>query len=143
MKFSDQDRFEFWLMEMNDSIQRFLDSLPEEIARQLGFSVDSLTCLELWLISRYQSPAEIMQPTEAQAHDGAARYIGETFRRSLGGKWRIDFLDKKNVYFGVPQIVDIRGQMAQFCPHALVTTLLDRRRGDFLVSIFRALDSNR
>lgn len=142
MKFSDQDRFEFWLMEMDVSICRFLDYLPEGEAKRFDFSVDSLSCLESWLISRYDGPMEIMRPTEAEVHDGAARYIGETFRKNLGGKWKIDFADKKNVFFGVPQINEMKGQVAQFCPHALVTTLLDRRRGDFLVAIFGTLDSN-
>lgn len=114
MKFSDQDRFEFWLMEMNDSIQRFLDSLPEEIARQLGFSVDSLTCLELWLISRYQGPAEIMRPTEAQAHDGAARYIGETFRRSLGGNGGLIFLIRRMFILVFLKLLICKGRWLSF-----------------------------
>lgn len=143
MKFDGQDRFEIWLMEMDESIRRFSDLLPEESRRTLDFSMNSMMCLESWLISRYERPVEVMRPTEAAVHDGAARYIGETFRKHLGGKWKIDFIDKKNVYFGVPQIVSMKGQVAQFSPHALVTTLLDRRRGDFLVAIFRVLDSNR
>lgn len=142
MKFSDQDRFEFWLMEMDESIRRFSDSLPEEETKRLDFSVGSLSCLEFWLISRYDGPMDIMRPTEAGVHDGAARYIGETFRKNLGGKWKIDFADKKNVFFGVPQINEMKGQVTQFCPHALVTTLLDRRSGGFLAAIFGAPDSN-
>lgn len=136
MKFSDQDRFEIWLMEMESAIQSFLESAPESVASRLDFSNESLSAIESWIMALYEGPGEIMRPEDSHVHDGAARYIGQTFRRVLGGVWKIDFSDSENVFFGVPQISGMSGQKSQFCPHALVTSLLDRRKGNYLVTIF-------
>jgi hypothetical protein len=35
----------------------------------------------------------------------AARYIGETFRTSVGGHWSIDLEDRRNLYFGLPVLI--------------------------------------
>ena len=33
-------------------------------------------------------------------------YIGETFRKHLGGKWFIDLENKKNAYYSIPVLGD-------------------------------------
>ena len=142
MKFSDQDRFEIWLMEMDDAIQRFIDVNAEAKASEFNFTSESLSVIEKWLLDRYAGPGEIMRPEEAKIHDAAARYIGQSFRHALGGVWKIDFSDAKNVFFGIPQITGMRGQKAQFCPNALVTSLLDRRKGNYLITIFNGMISS-
>ncbi|WP_230680234.1 hypothetical protein [Ralstonia solanacearum] len=121
---------------MDNAIKNFIDSTLQSVAHILNFYDESLPVLENWLMTRYGTPAEIMRPAEALVHDGAARYIGRTFRRKLGGTWIIDFNDFKNVFFGVPQIAGMRGQKVQFCPYALVTSFLDRRSGVYLMGIF-------
>ncbi|MBU9580587.1 hypothetical protein KTE26_19300 [Ralstonia mannitolilytica] len=142
MKFSEQDRFEIWLMEMDDAIQRFIDVDAAANASEFNFTSESLSVIEKWLLDRYSDPNEIMRPEEARIHDAAARYIGQSFRQSLGGVWKIDFSDAKNAFFGIPQIAGMRGQKTQFCPYALVTSLLDRRKGNYLITIFNAMSSS-
>ena len=33
-------------------------------------------------------------------------YIGETFRKHIGGKWFIDLKNKKNAYYSMPVLTD-------------------------------------
>lgn len=56
----------------------------------------------------------------------------ETLRKNLGGTWFISNTDEKTLYFGVPQLQNIRGQRIQICPLAMVTTALGRRRGSYI-----------
>ena len=63
--------------------------------------------------------------------DGLARYVGETFRQCLGGKWEIRLDDTHYVYYGIPQLKGLGGRQFVVCPATLVTAAIDRRRGDF------------
>lgn len=65
-----------------------------------------------------------------------ARYVGQVFRKKLGGKWTIDYSDKKNAFYGLPQLVGMNGQRTQICPLTLVTASTDRRTGSFIRMVF-------
>ncbi|UYY57229.1 hypothetical protein [Sphingomonas sp. S2-65] len=133
---SDEDKFEYWLMDMDDAIARFSQLVPQDVAKSLNFEADSLPVLEGWLLDRYPDVASARAPSEAKVLDGAARYLGETFRKNAGGKWFIRFDDEKNVFFGIPQIKGMRTQTGQLAPLTLVTASLDRRTGKFFRKIF-------
>ena len=95
---SGEDKFEYWLMDMDDAIEGFIQYLPNHIANKLDYSIESLSTLETWLLDKYDSIEKIKPQSESTIVDGAARYIGETYRRALGGKWNIDFSDDKNAF---------------------------------------------
>ena|SRR5579863_4414739 len=130
------DQFQIWLIDMDDAIARFISILPEDIRHSFDYSSESLGVLEGWLLKKYRSVEETRPSTEAKIVDGAARYLGEVFRRRLGGKWKIDFSDPKNAFFGLPQLTGMAGQKVQVCPLTLVTTSTHRRTGNFLKVIF-------
>lgn len=139
---SKDDQFQYWLMDMHDAIQRFRDGADLEDREALDKSHGSLIRLEAMLLARYSSP-EAARPMEHAAYmDGAARYLGETFRRQLGGKWFINNIDEKNVFFGLPQLKEVAGQQTQLCPLTLVSATLDRRMGDYLFTIMANLIEN-
>ena len=129
------DRFQYWLIDMHDAIQRFKSGVDLGYRESLDMSHGSLVRFEEILLARYPSPAAARSGEQAAYIDGAARYVGETFRLHLGGKWFIDNVDESNVFFGIPQLKGLKGQMAQLCPLTLVTATLDRRRGDYLFAI--------
>jgi hypothetical protein len=135
-----RDRFECWLMEMDDAIQTFIDQLPPDIATRMDYAPESLPPLEAWLLSRFAEVDAAVAPEAAAVVDGAARYLGEVFRKLLGGRWDIELEDKKNAFFRLPQLKGLPQQSAQICPHTLVTASLHRRTGQFLKTI---LDNNR
>lgn len=133
---NEEDLFQYWLIDMDDAIERFRDSLPANIAEQLDFTPDSLNVIEAYILERYAAFDDIKKPSEAYAADAMARYVGEVFRKNFGGKWIIDYADKKNVFFGLPQLRGMAGQRAQMCPRALVTASTGRRSGNFFRKIF-------
>ena len=68
--------------------------------------------------------------------DRLARYVGSTFRRNFpNAYWDIELDDKKDVFFTLPVVKVKDAQLAPFSPHTLVTTLLARKRGNFLSTI--------
>ena len=134
------DQFQHWLMDMDDAIARFLATMPEADARKLDFSAESLKAIEAFALRAYASIDALKQPSESVAVDAMARYVGETFRRHLGGNWFIDFSDPKNAFYGLPQLKGMRGQTAQICPMTLASASTDRRKGDFIHTVFRNIE---
>ncbi|MGI2035626.1 hypothetical protein ACRQ1B_24920 [Rhizobium panacihumi] len=132
----EQDQFEFWLMDMDDAIENFRRSIPAELASRLDFSDESLKILESFVLEIYPDVETIKQSGEAKMIDGMSRYVGEVFRKHLGGRWFIDYSDKKNAFYGLPQLKNLKGQIVQICPMTLVSASTDRRRGDFIFSVF-------
>ena len=130
------DAFQCWLMDMDDAIDRLRRALPEAVGASLDFSPDSLAAIERFALGLYPTVQDAKRPEEAVRIDGMARYVGEVFRKSLGGQWRIDFSDAKNAFHGLPQLVAMRGQRVQICPLTLVTASLHRRTGRFLRLVF-------
>jgi hypothetical protein len=129
---SSEEKFEYWLMDMEDAIDRFMHMLPSEIRDQLDYSAESLTILEAWLLEKYKNIEEIKPLSEAQIVDGAARYIGETFRKNLGGKWTFDVSDEKNAFHGLPQLTGCKNQVTQICPIKIVSVSVARRTGSLI-----------
>lgn len=135
---SGEDRFEYWLMDMSDAIDRFMAMLPAEVSSKLDYGPDSLRVLEQWLLARYEDNAGARDASQAATLDGAARYLGETLRKNLGGTWFIAFDDPRNVFHGLPQLRGMRSQTGQICPLTLVTASLARRTGTFFRKIHDA-----
>ena len=123
-------------MEMDDAISEFRRASPKSLADQLDFTPDSLNVIEAHVLKTYANVAEAKAPTEAKRVDAMARYVGEVFRRHFGGKWKIDYSDKKNAFYGLPQLSGMKGQDVQFCPLTLVTASTHRRTGSFFRKIF-------
>jgi hypothetical protein len=130
------DQFEFWLMDMDDALERFRQELPLDDRDRLDYSAESLDFVEALALSGYPGVQEAKAPTEAKRIDQLARYVGQVFRKHLGGKWSIDFSDPKNAFYGLPQLSGLDGQRAQVCPLTLITASLDRRTGKFLRMVF-------
>lgn len=132
----ESDQFQFWLMDMDDALERFMQSVPRQTAAALNSSAESLEILEGLILAQYATVAEAKAPEQAKRLDGYARYIGELFRRHFGGKWKIELDDPKNAFYRLPQIAGMRGQQVPLCPLTMVTTAVDRRTGKFLRTIF-------
>lgn len=73
----DQERFEYWLMDMESALDNFIDSFPNK--DELDFSLESLGVLEGALLDRYQSIEDMKSKSEMVFIDGAARYVGGDF----------------------------------------------------------------
>jgi hypothetical protein len=119
-----------WVANMENALNYF--------RMQTGLSLDmspaSLDALEGWLLKRYPSSDDILRPGEEDYLDAAARYVGETFRRHLGGRWEIRLDDPQNVHYGLPRLNGLRDNGPPFSPQLEVTTSLARRTGSYLTT---------
>lgn len=133
-----KDDFECWVMQMDEAIDEFAnDTLPADLANGLDYSLESLDSLEMWLLDVYPDIPSVLQDSEKTVVDGASRYVGEVFRKQLGGIWSIDLVNPKNVYFNIP-VVEMKGLWRE-CPASLVTAAVDRRTGCYISSTLRAI----
>lgn len=130
-----RDHFEDWLVDMDDAIDRFLETLPEDLSERLDFSPEALDVLEAWLLERYPSVDAALAETEKETLDGAARYVGETFRRALGGRWDIELDDPNDVNYRLPVLTGFQGEYSKQSPVTLVTAAVDRRSGNYLRAV--------
>ena len=132
-----REYFEEWLAVMQTELDRFLDVLPESVARALDESAASLDVLEAWLLERYPSTEALIEGSEAEILDGAARYVGETFLGQLGGRWSISAEDPQDVNYKLPIITGFKGEFSRLSPVTMVTAAADRRSGTYLSTILR------
>jgi hypothetical protein len=95
---SNRDDFEYWIFNMSEEIEFLLNEVPSEVSNQLDFSVDSLEVLEFWILNQYANPEQMLMKTQTKIVNSIACYIGETFRKNIGGKWDINFEDQKFVF---------------------------------------------
>jgi hypothetical protein len=130
-----REDFESWLVDMDDALERFLDALPGEVSARLDYSPASLDVLEKWILDRYESTNQMLPASEATTVDGLARYIGETFRKAIGGRWGIRLDDPKYVFCGLPEIIGYSEKPTSLCPISLATASADRRSSKYLSGI--------
>lgn len=102
-------------MDMDEALDNFLKALPDDTRQCMNYSPNFLQVLEEWLLSKYSDTDVMLSMSESKLVDGAARYIGEVFRKTLGGKWFVDFKDEKNAFYGLPQLNGMPGQKIQVC----------------------------
>jgi hypothetical protein len=140
---STRDDFEYWLMDMDDALERFLSGLAPHIKEKLNFSPSSLDALEAWILERYPSTQAMLGRDQSRLVDGAARYIGETFRKALGGRWDIELDDPKYVYFGVPIFTGFEEKPTPVCPLTLATASANRRTGKYLRTVLENMIKRR
>jgi hypothetical protein len=103
------EKFEYFLFEMDDVLEAFL---AEASAAGFAFdySFDSLDALEKYVLS---------QPDEGKSsrfQNRAARYLGEVFRKTVGGKWELCLKDPKYLYFKLPVLTGYSDKPIEFCP---------------------------
>jgi hypothetical protein len=132
-----EDEFEYWLAHMDDALAEFIASLPPEVGNRLDYTIDSLDVLEAWTLSRYQDPNKLLQPSESPTLGGIARYIGETIRKNIGGRWRIRLDNPNYVYYGIPELGEFAEKSTPTAPHSLATAAADRRLGNYWSGVAR------
>lgn len=137
--YSNEDRFQFWLTDMDEAIERFVQSAPERTRSRLNHSAQSLDALEEWVLSKYPSPEQARPLSEASFIDGAARYFGEVLRKATHSKWSIRFDQPSYVFHGIPVLIGGKLGHMPCCPITTVTASIDRRTGRYFSTILRNL----
>lgn len=130
------EKFQYWLAEMDEAIERFVCSAPPDVRQQLDGSDESLGAVERWLLVRYSGPQATRATTESEFLDGAARYVGEVLRNRTNSVWQIELQETKDAFYGIPTLN--KGSLkAPLCPLTTVKACTDRRSGSYLATILR------
>ena len=108
----------------------------DNVRRKLDYSPASLDVLEAWLLARYPDGDAARAETEVLLLDGVARYVGETFRKNVGGQWWFD-LDGWT-HEGLPQIAGIAEGLPPVCPLALLREATELRCKDLLGKVLQS-----
>lgn len=128
--FSEKD-FEYWIFQMDDKLESFLSSLYGDIKTHLDYSIESLKNVEEWLINTYKTPEAVDAMHRAITVDGFCRYIGEVFRKKLGGHWDMSFQNESNVEAG-PFLTGLNSGENKIYPYQLIKKALQGKSGNLL-----------
>lgn len=129
----DLKMFDAWLEHMPASLE-YLEVLAPQVADRLDFSPASLDALEGFLLQKFPT-FESFESVPTAEWDAYGRYVGEVFRRVLGGQWELYWDRPSNVHHNRPVILGYPGQQVATDPHGLTHVSLDRRTGNFLSGI--------
>jgi hypothetical protein len=129
-----RDEFDYWIFYLCDVLEDFLDFLPFEVSENLDFSIESLDVIENWILERYSTLDAILSFDQSSILNALRIYIGETFRKIVGGHWDIELEDSDAVFFQEPVITDFDTYKlkTRVSPCSLVTASVDRRTGHYL-----------
>lgn len=136
MKSIDQrkEEFDIWVDTLDDFISTALDLLPENISKQMDFSLQSLNTLEEYLLATY-SGEQFSSIENKDLLGGLAAYFGETARQNaVNGYWSIDLVNKKNAYYNLPVMISEKVKFT-ISPYQLIISLFARNTGTFLATI--------
>jgi hypothetical protein len=136
MKMPEEEDFDYWLKIMDRALSELFAELPAKLRDKLDYSPKSLDALEAWLLARYPDGEAIRAETEIVLMDGVARYIGETLRKNVGGRWWFD-LDGWS-HDGLPQIADMGPDMSPVCPLALAREAAEVRCKNLLSTVLQS-----
>lgn len=128
-------RFEEWLGFMPEALENWMKELTPELRKQLDYSIDSLAILEEWLVQEFPDARSALTGENFLIGDGAARYVGETFRHNFGGTWGMDVHDPNSLVFGTPSMRGFPKGGPPIAPLRLVSNALQERTGRYFAFI--------
>ena len=129
-----KDNFKEWISYIPDKMDRFTHEFAGNNHLILDYTMASLNDLESWILAHYHDANELTN--DSRTLDYITIYIGETFRRYLGGEWDIDFDNEKKAYYPVLTSTEIscKGK-AQIAPMSLVAECISRNKGNYISGI--------
>ncbi|MGL5899303.1 MAG: hypothetical protein ACRCZW_06480, partial [Lactobacillaceae bacterium] len=100
----------------------------------LNYSIKSLDELENWILSIFADSSELIE--EPKLLDSLAIYIGETFRKHIGGKWDMILEDKINAYYQ-PVLTSPNYSEIYLAPLTYATACISRNKGNYISTILK------
>ena len=129
-----QEDFQEWIFQIEFKMDYFTSEFAQEQNLTLDYSMQSLDDLEAWLLTHYDNHHILME--DKKLLDYLTIYLGETFRKHLGGKWFIDLKNKKNAYYSMPVLTDpsYRGEV-YIASMTFATACISRKDGQYISRI--------
>jgi hypothetical protein len=134
------ENFEAWLITMDEYLNELISTFPETEQPLFDYSSSSLDFLEKWLLNTFPSPKALRDESQRDRLNCISCYVGEVFRKAVGGGWSINLDEPDYIYYGLP-IVATKGGHAPICPMSLAITAVARREGNYLSEGLRIFSS--
>ena len=120
----DIEKFQRFVFEMDDVMEGFL-----AFAMSKGFRLDySVSSLDDFLVFI----DGLVGSADGEVLNRCSRYVGEVFRRNLGGCWDLCLDNPKNINFRLPVINRFSDIDLEFCPLAVVGNYFARKKRGLL-----------
>ncbi|SIT20148.1 hypothetical protein SAMN05421786_108205 [Chryseobacterium ureilyticum] len=131
-----QENFQEWIFFIGEKMDSFTEDFAKENNINLDYSIKSLDELEKWIINNYSSINNLKE--DPKMLDLLTIYIGETFRKHLGGKWVMDTEDQDNAYYMMPVLTspDYKGEVYK-APRTFATASIPRKKGNYISTILK------
>ena len=131
-----QDDFQDWISLIDIKMDLFTGVFARENKLTLNCSIESLDELENWILSKFKDSYELIE--NHKLLDLLGIYIGETFRKHIGGKWYMDLEDKKNAYYHMPVLTspNYKG-LIYLAPLTFATACISRNKGNYISTILK------
>ena len=129
-----QENFQDWIFFISDKMEYFTGEFAQENSLTLDYSIKSLDEIEGWILANFKHHNDLI--AEKKLLDYITIYIGETFRKHIGGKWYIDLENKKNAYYSMPVLTDpayIGERYVASMTYA--TACISRQKGNYISTI--------
>ena len=129
-----QENFQDWIFFISDKMEYFTGEFAQENSLTLDYSIKSLDEIEGWILANFKHHNDLI--AEKKLLDHITIYIGETFRKHIGGKWYIDLENKKNAYYSMPVLTDpayIGERYVASMTYA--TACISRQKGNYISTI--------
>ncbi|MFJ1352179.1 hypothetical protein [Capnocytophaga canimorsus] len=131
-----QDNFQDWIFYIDDKMDDFTQNFAQQHHLTLDYSIQSLDDLEQWIFTNFENNTLLIE--NAKLLDLLTIYIGETFRKHIGGKWVMDTENKKNAYYMLPVLwnENFKGVIYK-SPRTYATACISRKKGNYISSILK------
>lgn len=131
-----QNDFQDWIFCIDEKMEYFTEDFARKNNLLLDYSVQSLDDLEQWIFANFESNELLIE--NSKLLDLLTIYIGETFRRHIGGKWVMDTVNKNNAYYMMPVLMDEKYKIEKYvAPSTFATACISRKRGDYISGILK------
>lgn len=117
---------------MDDVLEAFLAEARAG-GFDLDYSIDSLNALEKYVVSEPDGGKS------SRFQNRAARYLGEVFRKTVGGKWELCLKDPRYLYFNLPVLTGYSDRPIEFCPIEVLANFTFKKEPGMLK---RAVEAN-
>jgi hypothetical protein len=131
------ERFQSYLAAMGTVVARFIEE-ARAAGVTLDYSRESITALEPYLQNRLAA-GENRESLKTLA----GRYVGETFRKSIGGAWELCLKEPDYIYFKMPVISGYSAEPIEFCPDEVVGNFLAWLKPGMLERAFAAHEKHK
>ena len=131
-----KENFQDWLSLIDIKMDLFTGVFARENNLTLNCSIESLDEIENWILSKFKDYYELMENDNLL--DLLEIYIGETFRKHIGGKWDIILEDKKNAYYHMA-VLTSSNYIGEVClaPLTFATACISRNKGNYISTILK------